>query len=276
MLTPVSSNLLSPQRNVRSEMNRDACVRDIDAQGFCVLPGQYPADQVAQLRSAIVEQYDVMGRPPLYSKCPRALGEDVELSTTGLVFTKLLKRCPELHSIMLDEDVVRIAQTSLGPGTHLELTAAVIADHTRPFFDWHDHAGGIDQELYRRRGEHPQLPKLQRLALVVYLDEMKEGAGRLLLHPERNEDCSAPCSEARNVPWPGQVIVEGPPGTAVLMDQTTWHAALPRTMVENLRVFFGLWFAAADVGETELHDESLHDVKSPSALWKELVPGELA
>ena len=110
--------------------------------------------------------------------------------------------------------------------------------------------------------------------MILYLDEMKEGAGRLLVHPERNEDGSAPCSEALDIPWPGQVVVEGPPGTAVLVDQTTWHAALARTLDENLRVFFGLWFAAGDVGETRLSDESLHQVKDPSALWKELVPGE--
>jgi hypothetical protein len=251
----------------------DACASEIDAQGFCVLPGQYQADQVTQLRAAILAQYDALGRPPLYSKHPRVVSEDVELSRTGLVWTKLLKRRPDLHHAMLDEEVVRIAQAALGPGTRLELTGAVLADHTRPFFSWHDHAGGIDQELYRRRGEHPQLPKLQRLAMIVYLDEMKEGAGRLLVHPKRNADGSAPCTEGLDVPWPGQVAVEGPPGTTVLVDQTTWHAALPRTMDENLRVFFGLWFAAADAGETELSDESLHDVKDPSPLWKELVPG---
>lgn len=253
----------------------DAHAREIDVRGFCVLPAQYPLPQVKELRRAIVEQYDALGRPPLYAKKPRTLSEDVELSSTGLVLSKLLKRCPDLQPSMLDETVVRIAQAALGKGTHLELTAAVIADHTRPFFEWHDHAGGIDQELHRRRGERPQLPKLQRLAMIVYLDEMKEGAGRLLLHPERNDDGSAPCSEARDVPWPRQVVVEGPPGTTVLVDQTTWHAALPRTIDENLRIFFGLWFASAEVGNTERSDESLREVKA-SPLWRELVPGAKA
>ncbi len=246
--------------------------REIEARGFCVLPSQYTADQVKRLRAAIVAQYTALGRPPLYSKEHKTVAENVELSSTGLVLTKVLKKSPELHEYMLDEEVVRIAQAALGPGTHLELTGAVVTNHTRPFFDWHNHVGGIDEELFRRRGERPQLPKLQRLAMIVYLDDMKEGAGRLLVHPDRNEDGSPPCVEPIGGPWPGQVVIEGPPGTTVLVDQTTWHAALPRTSDTELRIFFGLWFAAGDVGPTELHDETLRAVTGASPLLQEILP----
>ena len=252
-------------------MNVSAHVASLRDQGFCVLPAQYSTAQVQTLRAGIEDIYDELAPPALHSKTPQEVAPDVELSGTGLVIKKVLGRRREFPAVAVDATIVDIIKGALGPGAHIEMSAAVVADHTRPFFEWHDHLGGIDEELYRRRGERPQVPTLQRIAMIVYLETLDEAAGQLLVYPKRNEDGSVPCDLPRNSRWPGDIVVGGPPGTTVLIDQTTWHAALPRT-ASGLRIFFGLWFAAGDVGRTEIIDESLQNLDAPPLLAAVLPP----
>ncbi|HHH30734.1 MAG TPA: hypothetical protein ENK57_20655 [Polyangiaceae bacterium] len=64
----------------------------------------------------------------------------------------------------------------------------------------------------------------------------------------------------------------GPPGTVVMMDQTTWHAVLPRAAGQGLRLLFGLWFASATAPPSVTVDETLCQLDAPSALLLSLLP----
>lgn len=241
-------------------------------RSYAVLRGHWDAGKVARIRTALAGIYGRLEQPPLWSAEPLWQGENVEISNTGLVIHKLLSFDPSLHADLLDAEVIEIIRGALGHDMHLEFAGAVITNHTRPFFKWHNHVGGIEDEKYRRLGLRPAIERPERVAMIVYLEAMGPGTGQLLIHPQRVSGASGPPGVVEEPNWEGQVEVSGGPGTVVMIDQTTWHAALPRTVSHELRMFFGLWFAASCVPKTERVDESLFAVESPDPLLRSLLP----
>ncbi|PRP97468.1 hypothetical protein ENSA5_33610 [Enhygromyxa salina] len=250
----------------------EALSRQLVERSFAVLPGHYGPAKVGRIRAALERIYHRLDDPPLWSNEPRWLNDDLEVSGTGVVIHKLLSFDPELHRDILEPDVIEIIRGALGPDMHLEFAGAVVTNYTRPFFKWHNHVGGIDDERYRRLGLRPAIEKPERVAMIVYLDEMGPETGQLLIHPERVSGAAGPPEPVDKLRWDGQFEVVGPPGTVVMIDQTTWHAALPRTIDHELRFFFGLWFAASCVAKTERVDESLFEIDSPDPLLQSLLP----
>ena len=241
-------------------------------RGFTVLPGRYSADKVARIRGVLERIYQDLKAPPVWSAHPNHLGENLETSNTGLVVHKLLNIYPELHRDMLQDDVVQILRGALGQDMQLEYAGAVICNHTRPFFKWHHHVGGIDEEKFRRLGLRPTIEAPERVAMIVYLDEMAPQTGQLLIYPERVNGAADPPAPIEQQRWEGQLEVVGPPGTVVMLDQTTWHAVLPRTIDHELRFFFGLWFVAASAPQAERVDESLLQIDTQDPLLRSLLP----
>ncbi|PRQ04996.1 hypothetical protein [Enhygromyxa salina] len=250
-----------------------ASTQSLIEHGFAVLPGSYAAAKVARLRGALEQVYLRLHEPPLWSDEPQWLGDDLEVSGTGLVIHKLLKLCPDLHRDMLEDDAVQVLRGALGSDMRLEFAGAVVTNHTRPFFKWHNHVGGIEDEKFRRLGLRPPIETPERVAMIVYLDEMGPETGQLLIHPHRVSGASGPPAPVEQPDWDGRYEVVGPPGTVVMLDQTTWHAALPRTVDHELRFFFGLWFASASAPAAERVDESLLSVDTRDPLLRSLLPG---
>lgn len=254
----------------------EALATQLIERSYAVVPGCYGPEKVARLREGLLEIqgaiFDQVESPALWSREPRVLGENLELSATGLVIHKLLSFSPALHRDLLEPDIVEIIRTVLGPDMHLEFAGAVITNYTRPFFKWHNHVGGIEDEKYRRLGLRPAIERPERVAMIVYLDEMGPDTGQLLIHPQRVSGAAGPPGPVDQPRWDGQVEVSGPPGTVVMIDQTTWHAALPRTVDHELRLFFGLWFAAACVPKTERIDETLFAIDSADPLLRSVLP----
>jgi hypothetical protein len=259
------------KRRELADEDLEAKAQQLVEDSYAVLPGHYEAAKVERIRGALAELYERLDTPPMYSKEPVWLGENLEVSGTGLVLHKLLGFDPSLHRDLLDAEIVEIVRRALGRDMHLEFAGAVITDRTRPFFRWHNHVGGIDDERYRRLGLRPAIEEIERVAMLVYLDEMGSDTGQLIIHPQRVSGAARPPGPVDELHWEGQFEVVGPPGTVVMIDQTTWHAALPRT-VEGPRFFFGLWFAAASVPKSERVDESLFAIEASDPLLRSVLP----
>lgn len=242
------------------------------ARSFAIFPGLYSAPRVERLRAGLLELYRRLGAPPLYAGEPVWLGEDLEVSSTGLVVHKLLNFARSLHGDLLEPDAVATLRRVLGDDMRLEFAGAVIADHTRPFFAWHNHVGGIDDEAFRRRGLRPPIAGPERVAMLIYLEAMNADSGQLKIWPHRVDGAASPPYSVEMPDWPGQLEVCGPAGTAVMLDQCAWHAVAPRVM-DGLRLFVGLWFAAADARPSERVDESLLKFDTADLLLRSLLPG---
>ncbi len=241
-------------------------------ESFAVWPALYGAEQIAAFRAELARVHRDAGAPRPYGEGVTWLAENLELSSTGLVVHKLLGRATALQQGLLPADAVAIVRNLLGADMRLEMVAGVISDHTRPFFQWHMHVGGIDDERYRREVRRPTFEAPQRIAMLVYLDEMRADDGQLLVMPRQITDPIAPPFPITQRHWEGQVAVEAPAGTAVWMEQSTWHAVLPRKEGATLRMFVGFWFASADATQAERVDETLLALDAPDEILRSVLP----
>jgi hypothetical protein len=93
---------------------------------------------------------------------------------------------------------------------------------------WHNHQ--FTPELRQiapgdpRRGERPR-----RLLYGWYLDGSTVESGALVALPRRWDDPLAPLSHDHTSPWPGEVLVEAPPGSLILFTIDLWHSATTGT-----------------------------------------------
>ncbi|AKF03216.1 phytanoyl-CoA dioxygenase family protein [Sandaracinus amylolyticus] len=240
--------------------------------GVAILPALYPPATVARLRQTIAAVHAELGAPALYSRVPQWPRSTVEISGTGLVLHQLLGHAPALRRGLLDPRAVAVLRGALGDDMRLELVAALLCDHTRPFFEWHNHVGGIDDERFRRLGLRPAIERPERVAMLVYLDEMCVENGQLLIHPRRVSGASGPPHDRAARAWEGQLAVDAPAGTVVLMDQCCWHAVLPCAPRATPRMFVGLWFAAADAPRAHTTDTSLRRLHDADEVLASVLP----
>lgn len=242
--------------------------------GFAVIPGLYAPGEIARIRHVLARVHRELGEPtPYRSDGVKWLADNVEISATGFVVHKLLGLAPELQRGVLEPELVDAARAVLGTDMHLEMVGGVVTNHERPFFEWHMHVGGIDDETYRRRGWRPTFDRPQRVAALVYLDEIGPETGQLLVYPREPTDPIEPPYPVSQRHWEGEVAVRGPPGTVVMLEQSTWHAVLPCAVATSLRMFVGFWFAASWATEAERVDESLRSLESPDDVLASVLPG---
>jgi hypothetical protein len=237
-----------------------AAAASLRERGHAILPALVPAPQVERMRALMHAAVAAIDPPGLHASPPQMLAPDLQLSDTGLVFHELLGRVPALQRDLLHPTAHALLREVLGEAMYLEFVGAVVCDASRPFFKWHHHVGGIDDDLARREGRLPAGEPPERVAMLIYLDELGPGAGQLRIDPARRRGPSPHPETQRD--WPEQVEVVGPPGTAVFLDQVTWHSVTVREQ-PGLRTFVGLWFTAPDAPLAELVDGSLERLEDP-------------
>ncbi|HJL19315.1 MAG TPA: phytanoyl-CoA dioxygenase family protein [Sandaracinaceae bacterium LLY-WYZ-13_1] len=245
--------------------------RQVFERGYLVLEGLYDEAERASLRRTLDELTEAVGEPKMWSKQPERPFDGMEISTTGLVFYELLGWRPDVAPTLLKPEAVSVVREVLGDDAHVELVGGVVTDETRPFYEWHNHIGGIDDEAIRHGGGAPaRFPSPQRITHIVYLDGLSEDTGPLLVYPRAATDPTAPPHPIAQERWEGAVRVTCPPGSVVLLEQCTWHAAAPRA-TPGRRHFVGCHFASADAPPTDLVDASLARLEDPPPLLRGLL-----
>jgi Phytanoyl-CoA dioxygenase (PhyH) len=225
-------------------------------RGYAVFAGAYAEHELDAFRAGLMELYVAMGRPSCYSAKPREITPDVHLVPTGLSIAKLLERRPDFAPFLLKSPVVEAIRRVLGEDMVLELTAGVLADRTRPQFLWHTHIGGQDDNRFRASGAWPVVERPQRIGTLLYLQDLTEETGPLLLYPRAAGTATAPPDDTSLQRWDGEVVVSAPRGTLVAMDECTWHSARPMT-APGLRMIVGCNFARASAAPSPVLEMSL-------------------
>jgi len=240
-------------------------------RGFTVFEGFYEDAELDALSSTMARLYAAAGSPDCYSRQTQRLAPEIELSTTGLVFYKFIKHCPEHAELLVRPDFAAVIRAYVGDDVELELTGAVIADAHRPFFAWHTHIGGIDDGVYRRAGIWPEIPEPRRLMTLLYVDDIDEDNGPLLVHPRRVGDPTPPPHDPYALDWPDEVVLTVPRGTIVVMDECTWHAVRPKRSA-GIRSFVGCYYKSPKAPPTEWVDETLRGFPGGGPLFQSLLP----
>lgn len=248
-----------------------AHVGELQARGFTIVEGAYGEDEVERLQATMRRLHDEAGRPRCYAREPREIATETELSTTGLVFYKFLRRSPDDAELVVKPAVADAVRGFLGSDATLEVAGAVICDPTRPFFAWHTHIGGPDDSRYRRERIFPRFERPERVMTLLYLDDIDEDNGPILVLPRRVTDPTPPPHDLGAASWPGEVTLTPRRGSVLVLDQCTWHAVRQKRS-PGLRSFVGCYFRSPAAPATEWVDTWLPTFTGGGELLQSLLP----
>jgi len=229
---------------------------EIRQQGYAVIPGLYTGAELDALRVALDDLRERFGATSLTAKDPVWLADNVEVAGPGLAFYQLLGFAPSLASRLFKPDGVAALRAVLGDDMHLELVGAVMSDETRPFTEWESHLGGIDDERWRREGRRPRNTDVKRVIHFLFLEDLDDDTGPWRVLPRVVGDPVDPPASTREPDWPGQVTVTARAGSVLLLEESVWHAVVPRRL-PGVRHFIGACFASVAAEPTVGQDASL-------------------
>lgn len=217
--------------------------------GYVVFPGLYDDAFSARGRDALARIYAELGSPPLSRRGKAELPQSrAILSGSGLMVGELLAHAPELIDGYLHPQILAVLEQSLGPDYRIETTAGMISDHHRiDVLGWHNHVGGLDEDL-ERAVDYATLSdtRIRRVTLLIYVDGLSKQLGELIVWPRTLGDSLDPpnSEDERDLDDSHAVTVVGPPGTAVLLEERTWHGSRARK-TPGYRRFVGAMLMAA-------------------------------
>lgn len=246
-------------------------IRDLYTKGYAVFERAWSDEEVDELRGQLVSKWEELGKPALYVNPPVTVGEDAVTGPAGLTFPKLATRHPNLAPLFFKPYIIETIRRVLGDGMRLEVIAGALSDKTRPFFDWHVHIDGVDDAYYDHKRPYPLFSKPERLIHLLYLDDLCEENGELLVFPRKISDPTTPPFEKTLEEWPGQVEIRCPRGSVVILEQCTWHA-VRRMRGDGVRGFIGSYFVAAGAKLTPITDEDLMNWDGQDELFRSLIP----
>ncbi len=210
-------------------------------QGYAVCERLLDPEQVRAARAAIVDIVAGLGWPALCSPQTRLLTDFAQATPTGLA---LQYQRPDLGWLALPGPLRAGLAAVLGQDAQIEGVGAVVTDRTRPFFTWHTHIDGENEDVRQHVGKWPSVARLRRVFTLLYLDDINDDSGPLLVLPRRQGDPCEPIADFDAAEWPGQVVLKPRAGTLVALDECTWHAARAMTR-DGLRIFIGGYFIVA-------------------------------
>jgi hypothetical protein len=249
----------------------DRIANELRERGFAVVPEAFSRDEVDLIRARLAARYDELGRPPTHARPPLAPAKDVEVSPVGLVYHQLGRHFPELVTKILKTPIVDAIRSTLGDDMHLEYTSGILCHDERPFFPWHAHVGGVDNITYRKQGIFPTFEAPERVTALLYLDDLTEEQGTLLVHPRRITDPTEPPFDPNLEEWDGLVELHAKRGTVVILEQCTWHAARPKRSI-GIRAFVACYFASRRAPKTSWIDDSFHAAAASDPLLASVLP----
>lgn len=258
--------------------------RELYERGYTVFERAYSEEEVEYFRSLLSSKYDALGRPALAANPPAYPAPDVEIGPAGMVLLKLTQCHPELAARLFKPYIIEAIRGLLGDDMHLELSAGAISDAQRPFFDWHIHVDGLPYgELLARAAQHGDdytlghkpvfrtYERSERVTTLLYLDDIDDDNGKLLVYPRRLQDPTPPPFDVKSERWEGEVEISCPRGSFVILEQCIWHAARPKRS-PGLRRFIGSYFAAEGATPAPLSDDTLRTWDGDDALFRSLLP----
>lgn len=221
-----------------------AAQETLSRTGYVVYPGLYGHTFVQAARAGILSLHEKLGRPSL---CQEGWNQQAikgtGITSSGLQMGSVLADfAPTVVANFLHPEVRALFHATLGKDFEIDVIGGCVSDESRARKPWHHHCGGPDEER-----DDPDFTPVgqpaQRLNLLVYLDPVGVGQGQLLVHPRGEADIIEEHGDTRE-DWPDQEVLGWTAGTAVILDERTWHAVW-RQEKPGLRMFVGGYFRSA-------------------------------
>lgn len=240
-------------------MSTTHAAAELRQRGYTLLPGLYGEQDLADFRAALDRLRAQFAAPALTARDPIWLAENVEIAGPGLAFYQFLGFVPELAPRLFRPEAMAVLRTLLGDDMHLELVGGVMSDETRPFTEWESHLGGIDDERWRKASKRPRNAEIMRIVHFLLLDDLSEESGPWRVIPREVGGPVDPPASIDELDWPGSDTITCAAGTVLLLEESVWHAVVPRK-TPGMRRFIGSYFVSREAEPTVGHDASLDAV----------------
>ncbi len=206
----------------------------IREQGYCILKGIIPEDEVGRIRNDIVEAADTFG-----TKTPK----NTYLATT-------INHTQSFAPYVADPQIMAIIESFFGPYARVSSSSTQINEPGNERGEWHAdwpyspfNAGYIPKPI-------PDLV-MHLTSLFMMVDFTRENGGTLIRPGSHKWDTNpAYENESGYDDYPDQIHGEGTAGSVLLMDSRIWHAiAENKTTTRRvaLVVRYAPWWLNLDV-----------------------------
>ena len=174
--------------------------------------------------------------------------DPARLSGFGATIYALAAREPRMNPFYRDLSILPFMQRALGDAITLRRTGARISGQaSQERILWHHHHGWTGDELAQRTG-------FERLLFICYLEGTRSSHGALVIRPRGFTDPFEEAPERLFDPLPGEVQLDDPPGTVVVMDAPVLHSAL-RGKGDELRMICGAHVQARSLERAHPEDD---------------------
>src|SRR5688500_7384985 len=175
-----------------------AKARQVYAQGFCVLESLSGERERRETEGMLRGVWERRGKPAL--------------TGFGMGIHPMFEHAPEIASYYYRPEVVEVLREVLRDEVRLTHAGARVSDeNSDATISWHEHYAWDKSNVTRR-------DRIERVLFGCYVNGSTEGSGPLLVYPRRFNDPPDRPHEAATGDWPGQVVVDAPPGSVVIFD----------------------------------------------------------
>ena len=208
-------NVMPRKTSSYAETDKLGQLRD---QGWCAFEELYGRTESARLGDALRQLVEGL--------------DDARLAGFGATIFSLAARDPLMRRELRGATVLPFIARALDDLPRLRRTGARISGRTScKRIVWHHHEGWGARSLAERTA-------FQRLLFIVYLQGTDREHGPLVVRPRAFDDSLQAPPADLHAAVPGELQLEYPPGTVVVMDAPVLHSAL-RGTGPNLRMIFG-------------------------------------
>ena len=182
-----------------------AKARQVYEQGFCVLESLFGERERRETAAILRGVWEQRGKPAL--------------TGFGMGIHPMFEHAPAIAPYYYNPEVIDVLREVLRDDVRLTHAGARVSDESsEATISWHEHYSWDKSNVTRR-------DRIERVLFGCYVNGSTEEAGPLLTYPRKFNDPPDRPHEAAAGDWPGQVVVEAPPGSVVIFDTMLWHNA---------------------------------------------------
>jgi hypothetical protein len=199
-------------------INPHSRAREVHERGYCVIEYAWSRAECELAESLLHGVWQRRGKP--------------SLAGFGMGVHPLLEHAPEFAPLFANPVVLDVLAEIFDDEPRLAHTGArVSSEASDAQIGWHEHYAWDHARLAGR-------PKIERVLFGCYTRGSTAEAGPLVVLPRRFDQPAQQPVAGLQEAWPGQVVVDAPPGSAVIFDTALWHTA-QRGTKPGFRYLFG-------------------------------------
>lgn len=201
-----------------NQIDIKAKAQEVYEKGFCVLEAVYTEEEQAGMRKVLDGCWVANGSPAMPG--------------FGFAIHPLMVKAPGCAPYFANPVVIDAMSEVLQDDVRLMHAGSRISNEDSvEQIGWHEHYAWDPAGLLGR-------DKVERILANIYVDGCSEGSGNLIVYPRAMND---PLGEPRgdsNARWPGEIVVDTPPGSVVIFCTALRHTAV-RGSRPGFRHLFG-------------------------------------